>query len=246
MAFAYLNLPGRIWRDNGLKYLLSPEDLPQERGLCASPKLNISEFKTNFSPKPKAPKSIFQAPTKEEKPSHAQDRSAWKALPLESWPEQWQKQFSCTRKGRFAWTYMDLGSDLLMGREKKRPTDPGNLIDERRKCLSRLLKDLGHPGGTHTFWPVAMPQSEGGDLVANSECFWSGLSKLECRGVIIMGSLAAQAVMETQDIKPLDHLFKFGQLVWILWEPHVIISKPEVYGKALAFLKSSLGKFVRI
>lgn len=240
MAFAYLSLPGRIWRANGLNYILFPEDLPQAEGLCA-PARNRPPAKPASQPRPFI--------KKEERPGGAPSKTAqsWTPPPIETWPDYWQKQFHLTRKGRFAWTYMHLGSDLSAGRAQDVSKNPEEA--ERRNlrglCLRNLFADLGHPAGTHAFWPIAPPFPEGGEPAPNAECFWSGLDKLGCKGVIIMGSPAAYAAMGTRELKPLDKFFKFRKHIWILWEPDVIVSNQVVYNKTVAFLKRALGQFAR-
>lgn len=241
MAFAYLSFPGRIWRANGLNYILSSNDLPQAGGLRAAGQDRPLAAAPSSQPRPFT--------KKEEKPEGEPLKPAqsWAPRPIEAWPDYWQKQFSLTRKGRFAWTYMNLGSDLHAGRARNVSENPEEA--ERRKlrglCLRNLIADLGHPAGTHAFWPIAPPFPEGGDPVPNAECFWSGLDKLGCKGVIIMGSPAAYAAMGTRELKPLDNFFKFRKHIWILWEPNVIVSNQVAYSKTLAFLKRALGRLLR-
>ena len=85
------------------------------------------------------------------------------------------------------WTYWNLGADLCD------PQAPGR--QERRQFLQRLLHDLGHPAGTHTFWPSCLPpdadalpslQEQTGGYVPNADVFWSGARQLQARGVVVM------------------------------------------------------------
>ena len=251
MAFASLNPASRLWRANGLNYVLFPQDLPVEQSMLADNSLSKRQAAlTGASPQPwptEAP--VRPIPEKAVKPVAMERKasSAWQPLPLGAWPEQWRKQLAKSRKGRFAWTYMDLGSDLLQAKmSPKEGEEEGSERQLRSQCLRKLFVDLGHPAGTHTFWPIALPQRQEEGLIVNTECFWSGLSQLECRGVVIMGSAAAQAALGTRDLKPLSQLFKFGKLVWILWEAHVIAANPIAYSKVLAFLRRSLSNFIRI
>ena len=257
MAFARLSQASRIWLANGLGSLLAPGDLPPGQSLldwrgedprqAKAPPQAIrqrppsqgqawEQARATRQPQPLAPQPAPEAPRK---------TPAWRLLPLEEWPAQWRERLAQSRKGRFAWTYMDLGADLL---RRGAGDEEGEAASQRRlrgDCLRRLFADLGHPGGTHAFWPIALPDQNGA-LAPNVDCFWSGLERLECRGVVILGSQAAQAALGTKDLKPLTQLFKCGKLVWILWEAHVMAGNPAAYAKALAFLRRSLANFIRI
>lgn len=179
----------------------------------------------------------------------ASKSSGRKGSPPETWPQPWQRQLARTQKALFAWTYMDLGLDLLNGSKERKedisePEQAGRKM--RSQCMRKLFSDLSHPLGTHTFWPIALPDNGSKTYLPNIDCFWSGLDKLGCRGVIFMGKKAASAAMGTDDLKPLSQLFKFGKLVWILWEPDEIARNPKVYSAVLPFLRRSLGQFIRI
>lgn len=252
MAFAYLNPASRLWQANGLNYLLFPQDLPAEQSLlienssakrAGAPKANSTRVKPTLpQAKPMPEKAVKPGGMERKTPG------AWQPLPVDAWPEEWRKQLARSKKGRFAWTYMDLGADLLQGKSQDFGEEGQEAAERqlRAQCLRKLFADLGHPAGTHTFWPIALPKPEEKRIIANTDCFWSGLSQLECRGVVIMGSAAAQAALGTKDLKPLSQLFKFGKLVWILWEAHVIAANPVAYSKVLAFLRRSLSNFIRI
>lgn len=248
MAFAYLNFPGRIWRLAGLNYLLYPQDIRNNVNLSGNPaKVEVVPVSgQGSSPRPK----FVHPPAPEAKREKTPDPrvGSWKATPREAWPVQWQKQLGMSKKGRFAWTYMDLGNDLLSVHRASAEEDEELQTQrkQRGQCLRKLFADLAHPAGTHTFWPIALPETpDNGKAVVNAECFWSGLEHLQCRGVIIMGSAAAYAAMGTRDIRPLSQLFKFGKLVWILWDADVIYANPVVYNKVVVFLRRSLANFIR-
>lgn len=255
MAFAYLNLPGRIWQANGLNYILSagqPGLNPESRDSASV----IGAKAPNERPQTRPAAQGLQKSGSMDSPGQKSARDIapsriWKPLPLEKWPAQWQRQLSRTRKGRFAWTYMDLGADLLSSNFENDGSgsqeEARKLRGQRAQCLRKIFADLGHPAGTHTFWPIAIPDNaDSNEEPVNTDCFWSGLERLECRGVIIMGSPAAYAAMGTKDLKPLSQLFKFGKLVWILWEAHVLGANPVVYSKAITFLRRSLANFIRL
>lgn len=74
-------------------------------------------------------------------------------LPPAQWPALWQERLKKTAPATVLWTYWALGEDMCV---RPNPT--------RRALLQKLLADLGHPAGTHSFWPTALPASTGQDI----------------------------------------------------------------------------------
>lgn len=132
-----------------------------------------------------------------------QEQSAWQDnnyfnVPVDTtlWPRPWQELYARTKRGPVAWTYYGLGHDLC-----------GNPNKERSRKLGDLLKYLRKPRGTHTFWPVGLPQpDEDGNLVivADRTVFWQGLHALGARMLIVMGSPAARLIGMEGVIRPLQ------------------------------------------
>lgn len=240
MAFAYLKPAQAIWRGIGLEFLLVPEDLASgvaTPGSFPTPPLPQARNKA-----PAQPSKNFSRPI-DKNPAQAPEKPRkWQPLPVDQWPSQWRDFLARQRKGKFTWTYWNLGADLLK-------INPINNDDEQRAARGNLLRkifaDLALPPGSHTFWPVGLPDSESGGISANREVFWSALPILESRGVIIMGSLAARALLDNGNLRPLANLRNKGQLVWILWEIDSIVQTPEFYNKAITFLRQSLAPFCR-
>lgn len=237
MAFASLNLSARIWKAAGLRCILSQEDLPAWSK--PEPPQRAPENKGKLARKPLSQNMGAEKKAGGTEEAPQKSGGGWKPIPIDAWPQIWRQQLARVKKGRFAWTYMRLGADMTAGLTNSGSSGRAGETSARRECLRRLLRDLNHPAGTHTFWPIALPEAEK-ELVANTGCFWSGLHELGCRGVIIMGSGAAWAAMGTKDVRPLDRLFKYGKLIWIIHDPLLINSDPVKYDKALAFLRRSL------
>lgn len=74
-------------------------------------------------------------------------------IPPAQWPALWQERLKKTAPASVLWTYWALGEDMCV---RPNPT--------RRALLQKLLADLGHPAGTHSFWPTALPASTGQDI----------------------------------------------------------------------------------
>lgn len=268
MAFASVSPLAAPWQRLGLRYLLSPADLPPELSLTAESAAGEARpprFGEQRSPAPQAgvsapsreayrPASASRPPARPSggrpaagatreaplpPPGGAADaaraEAAWRPLAPALWPAPWQERLARTRPGLVAWTYWTLGSDLCDGGQ------PGKA--ERGLFFRRLLQDLGHPQGTHTFWPVCLPD-EGGELRADAGIFWSGLQALKARGVILMGSAAARAAALPGKLEPLSHRVFRGRRVWILRDVDLMRDDAARYGQMLAFLQSALQSFL--
>ena len=174
--------------------------------------------------------------------------AAWLPLPPHVWPSPWQTRLEQTRPGPVLWTYWNLGPDMCD------PQTPGRL--ERRQFLQRLLQDLGHPAGTHTFWPsclppdpaalpTAEPQVQDSAYMANPDVFWSGAMQLKARGVVVMGSAAARAVALPGGLRPPQQIRHRGKLVWVLWDVDNLLQFDQRYASMLALLRDALRHFLR-
>ena len=170
----------------------------------------------------------------------------WLPLPPHVWPTPWQARLQQTRPGPVLWTYWNLGADLCD------PQAPGR--QERRQFLQRLLHDLGHPAGTHTFWPSCLPpdadalpsmQAQTGGYVPNADVFWSGARQLQARGVVVMGSAAASAVGLPGGLRPPQQIRHRSKLVWVLWDVDNLLDSDQRYASMLALLRDALRRFLR-
>lgn len=113
---------------------------------------------------------------------------------------------------------------------------------DRRDFLRRMIRDLGYPAGTHTFWPVCLPPQDAPDAPEqeSADAFWAGLRLLRARGAVIMGSAAARAAGMPAGLRPLQSLFFHGFRVFILWDMANLVRQEQRYGKILEFLRVSL------
>lgn len=266
MAFASVSPLAAPWQRLGLRYLLSPVDLPPElsltdeppgaalasRAAASAPPRELSRPAAGAVPRPSARPAVRAAaerrpvePQAAPRPAAssssgaagepARAEAAWRPLAPALWPAPWQERLARTRPGLVAWTYWNLGSDLCDGGQ------PGKA--ERGLFFRRLLQDLGHPQGTHTFWPVCLPDA-GQNLQANADVFWSGLQALKARGVIVMGSAAARAAALPGRLEPLSHRVFRGRRVWILRDVDLMRDDASRYDQMLAFLQNALQAFL--
>lgn len=262
MAFASVSPLAAPWQRLGLRYLLAPADLPPELSLTAEqttvaagprpagqvrpsppqrpaasagrPPVHAA-VRPAPAPIPAAQAASRRAASPPDAASPAREETDWRPLAPALWPAPWQERLARTRPGLVAWTYWNLGSDLCDGGQ------PGKA--ERGLFFRRLLQDLGHPQGTHTFWPVCLPADDQG-LRADADIFWSGLQALRARGVIIMGSAAARAAALPGKLEPLSHRVFRGRRVWILRDVDLMRDDAARYDQMLAFLQNALQPFL--
>ncbi len=75
------------------------------------------------------------------------------------------------------WTYWELGEDLLLTPSQK-----------RRTCLAALMRQLGWPKGSITFWPVAIPTEN--SVSPFVSLFWQTLAQIQPKLIVVFGRQA--------------------------------------------------------
>ncbi len=169
--------------------------------------------------------------------------------PEEQWPPIWRERLRHAKAGRALWTYWSLGTDLC-----------GTPDARRREFFRRLLTDLAHPAGTHTFWPCALPQAgepadlpeefqtaaaPAGGMLPAPDVFWAGVRALKARAVIIMGSAALKAVALPAPLPLMGQTLYRGCLVWVIRDVDFLLDQPQYYGATLEFLRQNLQRVIR-
>lgn len=250
MAFADLSFAAALWQGRGLRYLAAPADLPPELSVCAAPPAARPAVAAGRPPRPAGraatPERRPQRPPREEPPAAPAAGGRWRPLPHAELPEPWRRRLAATRPGLVAWTYWNLGPDLAAADNDRREESGAQARAARRAFLGRLLRDLAHPAGTHTFWPVCLPEAAGPPFAAHPDAFWSGAVHLGCRAVIVMGSAAVRALGLPGAARPLGQLRWRGQLVLVLRDVDALAQDMSRYGPTLAFLRQGLGPVARL
>lgn len=204
MAFETLNPLAALWLGHGLRYLIRTEEA--EFAESASRRSEVPIQGSQTWKKPMAATSTrrqsgengadackqseAQAP-----PAQGRTGQTWQPLPQDAWPKVWQDLFAKTRRGLIAWTYPELGRDLLSTSQADMETEESARRAARSKVLQGLVSALKNPAGTHTFWPCFL------DSRLEPELFWSGARALGCRGVIILGTDCAAALLGSSQIR---------------------------------------------
>lgn len=259
MAFADLNPLGALWQNRGLRCLLLPGDVPPERSLGAAlpqparrntqPVRPTGPSRQSRAENPPIPTQIAaeagQTASTSLAAQAARNDDRWQPLPPHVWPAPWRERLAATRPGLVVWTYWNLGRDIC---DAQGARDRQRL--DRRAFLQRLLGDLAHPAGTHTFWPACLPVQDTGEADANGfaphpDAFWSGVHKLGARGVVVMGSAAVKALALPGGLRPLQQTRHHGHLVWVLWDVEYLLHEEQRYTAMLAFLRQALRQVVR-
>ena len=148
-------------------------------------------------------------------------------------PPIWQERLNHTKKARVIWTYWNLGEDLC-----------GNASPLRRELVQKIIQDLKHPVGTHSFWPIALP--ENGELKANHIAFWTGVEQLKSRIIIVLGNQASRALgFNINDT--LFHFTKHQEYSIIFSKDVDILSQNQaVYSRMINQLRSFLTQYLQI
>lgn len=264
MAFENLNPAAAIWRASGLAYILLPQGrqpgkaaAPENRAAsqafarpqaassriapqgmrhppqsamrpAASMRSDVAMFGRQQSPDALAAAS---------RPDQARPAQAPAASPPqpEQWPTLWQQRLKLAKRGLVAWTYLELGQDLLQTplapeAEKER--------DTRRKIIAWFLGGLKHPQGTHTFWPLIL-----GDDTPRTDLFWAGLRRLGCQCLLIFGSPAASAILQKKGLAPMQCHYMNNTAILVL---RALTGMDSRQGQdALRWLRQSLRPYVR-
>ena len=244
MPFELLSAPAAQWRQRGLTYLLMPE------GFDLQAYIHPQAAQTATKPAPgqtKAPRELSprQAPSpgRHEQPQPPPTAPAPKSkngqgLSLQDWPAPWRELLHRTHPGKVLWTYTHLGEDLLVAETEGR--------DRRRAFLARLLRDLAHPTGTHTFWPISLPQDAAGNGGPPAPgIFWEAVAHLGARGVMIMGAPAIEALALPVPLVPLQQIRYKKYLLWGLEDMEDILSSEQKYASMLAFIRTALPLVMR-
>ncbi len=252
MASGHLNLPPHLvpWQQHGVDYILSDDVLPLELSIChdqqntpqqkmgqAAPRPTNNVRPTNPSPSNAArPDSIARPSSAPQHKSQASNTQSTNVpfLPAEHWPSPWQELIPKTIAAPVVWTYFTLGDDLT-----------GKANPERRDFLRKLLTDLGHPKGTHTFWPAALATNENTEPTPHAQAFWSGVNMLKSRAVVAMGQAATKALGLDPTIRPFMQTRHNGCFVVVLRDVDFLISEPQHYANVREFLRSSLAPFAK-
>ena len=264
MAFADLSFTAALWRGRGLCWLTAGADLPPGLSLTAeAPASAAAPSPAARSGRPASPPAsrAVRPSRPAAREEQARERAApqagapagtsprWRPLAPEALPQGWQNRLAATRPGLVAWTYWNLAQDLSATGGSAPGEDAGAEARAlRRSFLGRLVRELAHPAGTHTFWPACMPQAQGApvpeagpDFAAHPEAFWSGAAHLGCRAVIVMGSAAVRALGLPGNALPLSQLRWRGQHVLVLWEVDTLAQDAARFGPTLAVRRQALG-----
>lgn len=255
MAFANVNCMTAIWQSWGLKYIFRPADAsgtngsrknaPQEMSGVKAPRVPVKPWPMRdqaTSSGCREPDNRRLAPLHKDSQQPAQSvrLAKFRPIPPEQWPPIWREQLGQTKPGVIAWTYWHLGADLL---GDKHPQFNQEEQARRRRIMGRLLGALGHPAGTHTFWPTQLDLAE--NPQAQPDIFWSGLRELGCRGLLIFGSQAAWPLLNTRSVHPFQSERRNGIFIYVLNDMGKLADDQEQFGQTVAYLRSSLGIFVR-
>lgn len=263
MTYSALNIRGKIWNNTGLKYLILPQgktvahlnqgQAANNSKVNASSALNNQTANNNLSKNAREkPHPFVNASLNNSRPHYAKDyahllkkpdikplipEKKWTLISPESWPLFWRNIYDKTKKGKIAWTYWDLGRDLLFGGNSSNPEE-NERCKKRGQLLRKLFKDL-NTHGQNVLWPVAVPENaQSQNNAINLDIYWSGLRYFGCRAVVLMGSPVAWPILEQKNLKPFTAITKNGYHIWILRDIEALVSNDDFYASSIRLLKS--------
>ena len=180
---------------------------------------------------PAAPAEPKKAPVAPRALQNAQARgtqsllAAPGALPIERWPASWlalKDRRPLPQRPLVLWSYAGLGEDLA-----------GSPDEARKRVIVRMLTELRHPVGTHVFWPFALA---GEAPSAEASLFWSGVSFLDPRVLLLFGSDTRDALEMPKTLLPFCQARVHGRLVIQLPRPQALAADESAFRQAQAFL----------
>lgn len=254
-SLVYPNPALTLWKKAGLQFLFLDEE--RKKALRVSGTRGLNEQATAQA-KPESQEkrlpygqAAHNAHATESRPQALATNSAQvlenPKLAFSDWPKAWQvlrERRKWPPKPLVCWTYAGLGDDLVGKPEEN------NVDEERKQHVARLIKELNHPGGTHVFWPYALPSSffveHGGSFAQafpegmNTASFFQAvMDTMRPRVVLIFGSEARDALKLPPTLIPHTDARLNGRL-------HIQMSRPEsfadaaAFARALAFLRKQL------
>ena len=147
------------------------------------------------------------------------------ALPVDRWPAPWlalKDRRPLPQRPLVLWSYAGLGEDLA-----------GAPDEARKRVIVRMLTELKHPVGTHVFWPFALA---GEAPSAEASLFWSGVSLLDPRVLLLFGSDTRDALNMPKTLLPFCQARVHGRLVIQLPRPQALAADESAFRQAQAFL----------
>ena len=160
------------------------------------------------------------------------DATNTRVAPPEVWPPAWQalkNRRPLPPRPLVFWTYAGLGDDLM-----------GTPDPTRQQIMVRMLKELRHPGGTHVFWPYALPDDATPGGPDAPSLFWSGAALLRPRTLLLFGSEARDALGMPKSLVPYCQERIAGRLVIQLPQPLTLAENQDAFRRALVFLSGLL------
>jgi hypothetical protein len=168
-----------------------------------------------------------------EMPASAKARAFFESAQL---PAAWRKILSKVRPAPIAWTYPELGHDLLLS---------GNAA--RSRALKELIQALNLAKGSSTFWPASLPDVPEGrksDQPVSADIFRSGLDYLGVKYLIVFGEETLRGTSyEKLTLKPFAEQILNGRLLLPLPPFELLLKDNSWMEMVTRFLRSVLSTF---
>ena len=192
---------------------------PSRRPVPAQPAASVPVQKTA------APSALRPAPQTAKAKGMQSLLGAPGALPVDRWPAPWialKDRRPLPQRPLVLWTYAGLGEDLV-----------GTPDEARRRVIVRMLTELRHPVGTHVFWPFSLA---GDGLSPEASLFWSGVTLLDPRVILLFGSDTRDSLNMPKSLLPFCQERIHGRLIIQLPRPQALAADESAFRQAQAFL----------
>jgi hypothetical protein len=156
-------------------------------------------------------------------------------------PAAWQKIFAKVKPAPIAWTYPELGQDLLLQGDFRRSA-----------VLKELIQSLHLKKGSSAFWPASLPDCAGeGNLDADNytlpdglDIFCAGLDYLGAKYLIVLGPDSLQGTAYARlTLKPFTGQIHNGRLILPLPSFDLLLADKMKLDTVTKFLRSILSNF---
>ena len=158
-------------------------------------------------------------------------------LRTDDWPGPWQRILEKVKPAPIAWSYAELGKDLLLA------SNP-----ERSAALREIIAHLRLPKGSSTFWPACLPEGVAAETALKSapqDFFRAGLDLLEVRFLVVFGPGALRgSVYGRLRLTPFSEQVSEGRLVLALPEFASLLAERSRLNKVISFLDSVFSRFL--
>jgi hypothetical protein len=219
--------------------LLTSENRAEQASTAESPFFARNEISETSLPNFSRPKPVQQKSTVSQVQKHSETLNIFDTTKI---PASWQEILRKVIRAPIAWTYPELGQDLLFKGD-------ANAI-KRSATLKTLINTLQLEKGSSTFWPVQLPNGADSKPEAldhsldDTDFFCSGLDYLGVKYLIAFGADSLQGTSYAKlKLEPFVEQVQSGRFILPLPAFDLLLSDTNLLSTVSKFLHSVFTKF---